>query len=192
MKFKYKLYLWIPMVFCLFGFITAGILIEGAYADPNHQNEHAGMQHAEHAEMAGVTDTALLKDESVSVSDGDTLVIKSSGADLSYDITEIRATAGDTFTIEYDNSQSVMPHNIVFVYSRADIQPVGIASLRASQNDYIPTDEASLEKIFGYTELARPGDTVYITITVPEPGTYPYICTYPGHFTMMQGQLISE
>jgi azurin len=182
-------YLRAGLCLALFGFITAGLLVEGAHKGPAHQNQHTGMSHGE---TAGGADVALLQGRSVSVANGDTVVIKSFGADLSYDITEIRATAGDTFTIEYDNSQSDMPHNIVFVNSRADIQPVGVASLRASQNDYIPEDEASLEKIFGYTKLARPGDTVYVTITVPDPGTYPYICTYPGHFTMMQGQLISE
>ncbi|TVQ02364.1 MAG: hypothetical protein EA359_11920 [Balneolaceae bacterium] len=31
-----------------------------------------------------------------------------------------------------------------------------------------------------------------VTVTVPPPGSYPYICTYPGHFTMMQGRLISQ
>jgi azurin len=134
----------------------------------------------------------LLQGESVTVSDGDTVVVRSFGADLSYDITEIRATAGDTFTIEYDNTESTMPHNIVFVYSEADIQPVGIASLQAAQNDYIPTDESALEKIFANTSLARAGDVVHVTVTVPEAGTYPYICTYPGHFTMMQGRLISQ
>ena len=31
-----------------------------------------------------------------------------------------------------------------------------------------------------------------VVFKVPEPGSYPYICTYPGHFMSMRGILISE
>lgn len=127
--------------------------------------------------------------KSVTVADGDTLTIRSVGADLSYDITEINAKAGTQLTLEYAN-ESNMPHNVVFVNSEADINPVGIAALQALETEYIPMNME--ESMFGWTELARPGETVYLTITVPEPGTYPYICTYPGHFTMMQGRLHSK
>lgn len=128
---------------------------------------------------------------SVFLADGDTVVVKSFGTDLSYDVTEIRAKAGSTLTIRYENT-SDMPHNVVFVNSRADIQPVGVAGIRARDTDYVPQDDENQARIFANTKLAKPGDTVFVTFTVPEPGTYPYICSYPGHFTMMQGDLISE
>lgn len=131
------------------------------------------------------------QNKSAFVADGDTVVVKSTGTDLSYDITEIRAKAGSTITIQYENTSN-MPHNIVFVNERSDIQPVGVGGLRAQDTEYIPQDEELQKRIFGYTALAKPGFTEHVTITVPEPGTYPYICTYPGHFTMMQGDLISE
>jgi len=123
--------------------------------------------------------------------DGDTVVVNSKGANLSYDVTEIRAEAGSTLTIQYVN-RGDLPHNVVLVKQRSDINPVGVAALQASQTDYIPQDEANQQRIIAYTSLAKPGETVYITFTVPPPGTYPYICTYAGHFTMMQGDLISE
>lgn len=129
--------------------------------------------------------------ESMSVTDGDTVLVTSTGADLSYDVTEIRAEAGSTLTIRYEN-KGEMPHNIVLVNGRADINPVGVAALQAMDTDYIPQNESVQERIIAHTVLAKPGDTVFLTITVPPPGTYPYICTYPGHFTMMQGDLISE
>ncbi|WP_340102541.1 plastocyanin/azurin family copper-binding protein [Rhodohalobacter sp. 8-1] len=129
--------------------------------------------------------------ESVFVADGDTAVVKSFGTDLSYDVTEIRAKAGSTITIRYENT-SDMPHNIVFVNSRDDIQPVGVAGIRARDTGYVPMSDDMQERIFAYTDLAKPGTTVHVTLTVPDPGTYPYICSYPGHFTMMQGDLIAE
>lgn len=119
---------------------------------------------------------------------GDTIEVKSEGADLSYDVTRINAKAGSELTIKYINS-SDMPHNVVFVNSESDINPVGIAALQASSTEYIPKEME--DRMIAWTTLARPGETVYITFTVPDPGTYPYICTYAGHFTMMQGRLIS-
>lgn len=132
-----------------------------------------------------------LKTESLSIADGDTIVVGSEGANLSYDVTEIRAEAGSTLTIQYVN-RGDLPHNVVLVKERSDINPVGVAALQASQTDYIPQDEANQQRIIAYTTLAKPGETVFLTFTVPPPGTYPYICTYAGHFTMMQGDLISE
>ncbi len=137
---------------------------------------------------AGAVD---LKTESLSVADGDTVVVSSEGANLSYDVTEIRAEAGSTLTIKYVN-RGDLPHNVVLVKQRSDINPVGVAALQASETEYIPQDEAMQQKIIAYTGLSKPGETVFMTFTVPPPGTYPYICTYAGHFTMMQGDLISE
>ena len=152
------------------------------------------VEHHLHTEPAVPTQRDVPYDEgaSVTVADGDTVSVRSYGADLSYDVTEIRARAGATITIRYDNTQSEMPHNLVFVYGEGDIYPVGMAALRAQQHEYIPVDDEAFSKIFGYTRLARPGEVAYVTVTVPPPGSYPYICTYPGHFTMMQGRLISQ
>ena len=117
------------------------------------------------------------------------MTVATLGDELAYDVVEIRARAGSEITIEFVNKSAGMPHNVVFVNSESDINPVGIAALQASKNEYVPQNE--LDRMFGYTEMAGPGETVSVTITVPEtPGTYPYICTYPGHFTVMQGRLI--
>jgi len=115
--------------------------------------------------------------------------IKTSGIDLSYDITELKVKSGSNLTIRYDNTESDMVHNIVVLQSVDDINPVGMASLQAYQNEYIP--EEKMDRIIAYSKLAFPGDIVEITFVVPPPGIYPYICTYSGHFTTMQGRLIS-
>jgi azurin len=120
---------------------------------------------------------------------GETVTVGTLGDELAYDVVEIRARAGSEVTIEFVNNSGGMPHNVVFVNGESDVNPVGIAALQASKNEYVPQDE--LDRIFGYTAMAGPGETVSVTIAVPEePGTYPYICTYPGHFTVMQGRLI--
>jgi len=120
---------------------------------------------------------------------GRVVELRTEGSDLSYDVTKIEAKAGEQLTIRYINA-SEMYHNVVLVKSEDDIRPVGIAALQAYQNDYIP--EGEMNRILAYTKLADPGETVELTFTVPPPGIYPYICTYSGHFTSMQGRLISS
>jgi plastocyanin len=115
--------------------------------------------------------------------------LRTEGSDLSYDVTEIKAKAGEKLTIRYINA-SEMYHNVVVVKNEDDIKPVGIAALQAYKNDYIP--EGEMDRIVAYSKMADAGETVEFTFTVPPPGTYPYICTYSGHFTSMQGRLISS
>ena len=175
----------------LFAFSTIGLLSihDNSDIDSNTAAHHP-MTSLE-SETDAVENTISEDRRSVFVADGDPVVIKSFGTDLSYDVTEIRAKAGSTITVRYENV-SDMPHNIVFVNTRADIQPVGVAGIRARDSGYVPQDADSQSRIFANTPLAKPGYTEHVTLTVPDPGTYPYICTYPGHFTMMQGDLISE
>lgn len=118
-----------------------------------------------------------------------TITIDVTGSNLEFEQEEIQLEAGTTVTLQLDNSESSMPHNVVLVNSDEAIRPVGIAAVQAQQNDYIPEDEEN--RILGYTSLAAPGETVEFTFEVPPPGEYPYICTYPGHFQTMQGTLIS-
>jgi len=127
---------------------------------------------------------------SVRAAPGETITVGTLGDELAYDVVEIRARAGSEITIELVNNSGGMPHNLVFVNAASDINPVGLAALEASKTDYVP--ESELGRIFGHTAMAGPGETVSVTIRVPdEQGEYPYICTYPGHFTVMQGRLIA-
>ena len=38
-----------------------------------------------------------------------------------------------------------------------------------------------------HTKLLGGGESDEITFTAPAAGEYPFICTFPGHFAIMQG-----
>ncbi|NNE77694.1 MAG: hypothetical protein HKN31_11545 [Pricia sp.] len=41
------------------------------------------------------------------------------------------------------------------------------------------------------TEMLDPNESGSIIFTLPnEPGTYPFVCTFPGHWRFMQGEII--
>jgi azurin len=81
-----------------------------------------------------------------------------------------------------------MEHNVVILTSDDDtvVNRVGQAAMGAADNEYVPDDEA----VLAATGMAAPGETVSVTFTAPsEPGTYRYICTFPGHYAVMQGTM---
>ena len=98
----------------------------------------------------------------------------------------VEAPAGATVRLVMDNSETTSPamvHNVVVVTSEPAVDRVG----RAASGDQLPDDAAILTA----TPLAGPGERTAVVFTMPPPGRYPYLCTYPGHFQFMQGTLVS-
>ena len=48
------------------------------------------------------------------------------------------------------------------------------------------------DQVLAASAMAGPGETVEVTFKVPTaPGTYPYLCTFPGHFAAgMRGTIV--
>lgn len=118
------------------------------------------------------------------------VTIKPVGNQMKYEQTEFTVEAGTEVSLTFDNvaTSPAMKHNVVILNSEDDevVQRVGNAALQAADSGYIPDDNA----IIAATDMADPGQTVNTTFTAPsEPGTYTYICTFPGHFMMMQGTM---
>jgi azurin len=118
------------------------------------------------------------------------LTIKPAGNQMKYEQEEFTVEAGSEVTLTFDNvaTSPAMKHNVVILNGTGDdmVQRVGTAALQAAENEYIPEDDA----VLAATDLADPGETVTMTFTAPsEPGTYTYICTFPGHYMMMQGTM---
>jgi azurin len=121
-----------------------------------------------------------------------TVTITPVGNEMRFEQTEIRATAGETIRVVMNNTATspAMHHNVLFLDDRESIDTVGRAAMEAGDRGYIPDHPA----VLGSTPMAAPGETTEFEFTVPnEAGEYPYICTYPGHYVMMQGTLfVSE
>lgn len=108
---------------------------------------------------------------------------------MSYAVGRVEAPAGATVRLVMDNTDTTSPamvHNVVVVEgTEADVERVGRAA--AGVRDNIPDDDA----ILAFTPLAGPGERTAVVFTMPPPGTYPFLCTYPGHFQFMRGTLVS-
>jgi len=118
------------------------------------------------------------------------VTIRAVDNEMLYEQDRFTVPAGEEISVTLDNTgttSSAMLHNIVILRSDSDavLDRVGQAGLMAgADRGYIPTDES----ILAHSEIAEPGEFVDFTFTAPnEPGEYRFICTYPGHYGIMQG-----
>ncbi len=115
-----------------------------------------------------------------------TIVVKPIGNQMRFATTEIVVKAGTKVRIIMDNIATMenMVHNVAILKPGASINDVGMAALTAgAEKDYIPDHE---DLLFS-TPQALPGEKTEITFTAPPAGEYPFVCTYPGHWTLMKG-----
>ena len=112
--------------------------------------------------------------------------ISTLGDQMSYDVTSFTVTAGTTVSISFTNVATipVMIHNVVILNDRNAIDEVGQRAISAI--NHLPDHPA----ILSASPLAKPGERVTWVWQVPKtPGDYPFICTFPGHYAIMQGTM---
>jgi azurin len=83
-----------------------------------------------------------------------------------------------------------MAHNFVLVKPGNDPMQFANAGIAGGfQGSYIPPDRK--DQVIAFTPLAGVGETVEVTFAAPAAGTYPFICTFPGHVAGgMKGTLV--
>jgi uncharacterized protein len=125
---------------------------------------------------------------------GRIITVKTIPQKLQYDIKKLTAIAGEKITIRFINDCD-LPHNLI-VCKPGSMDKVGKASIdmvindpNALEKNYVP----ELAEILRATRLLNSGEQQDLTMTAPAtPGEYPYVCTFPGHFLLMNGVLVVE
>lgn len=110
---------------------------------------------------------------------------------LQFEPRRIRMRAGRRAAITLVNTDVEMPHN--FVLTRPGrVEAIGTASmLQASDpsavaRHYVPDDAG----VIAMSPLIQPGEQYAIYFNTPkQPGEYPFLCTFPGHWVIMRGVL---
>ncbi|MGV3609251.1 MAG: TIM barrel protein [Planctomycetaceae bacterium] len=115
------------------------------------------------------------------------------GKNLTYSTRVLRAKAGTTVKLTFQNPD-VVPHNWVLL-KPGTLQTVGeqanklVADPEAFIRHYVPKSD----NVLAFTDIVPPLQEFVIYLPVPkEPGRYPYLCTFPGHWMVMNGELIVE
>ncbi|SHF62893.1 putative membrane-bound dehydrogenase domain-containing protein [Fodinibius roseus] len=153
----------------------------------------AGNKHAAGYRTAASTSSAggqTASDQS-SESNAKTIRIKAVVNKLQFDVSEFSVQAGEKVEIVFENPD-FMQHNLLITEPGA-LEKVGEAAddmageTDAAEKDYVP----DISEVLFATSLVNPNNTVTLTFTAPDqPGEYPYVCTFPGHWRTMQGTMI--
>jgi azurin len=115
--------------------------------------------------------------------------IASVANEMKFDKTALTVPAGaEVHLVLKDNATaSTLSHNWVLVKTGTEASVAAAGLKRGEPAGYIDVVDRDM---LAFTPLAKPGETAEVTFSAPsEAGTYPYICTMPGHYMLMKGLL---
>lgn len=121
-------------------------------------------------------------------SDIKTIRIKTIREAMKYDLKEFTVSPGQTVQIILENTDA-MQHNLVVTRPgmREKVGKAGDAMMKdekGAEKNYVP----NLPEVLFATPLVNPGQSYTLTFKAPvRVGDYPYVCTFPGHWTLMNG-----
>jgi azurin len=113
--------------------------------------------------------------------------------DMKFSTTTIEARPGESLRIVVKASGQMakiaMAHNFVLLQPGTD--PAGFANEGAMHrgSDFIAPGQAG--RVIAKTTMAGASESAEVTFMAPGPGSYPFVCTFPGHVVSgMQGTLV--
>ena len=94
--------------------------------------------------------------------------------------------------LEFKNPDAT-PHNLVIVQPGC-LEEVGLAAnemakdtVAAKSGQFIPQSKKSI----AHTQMLKQGEAEILRFKAPKnKGVYPFLCSFPGHWTIMKGNLI--
>ena len=117
-------------------------------------------------------------------------IILNSNDQMKFDKRIIRVKANEIVTLTLNHNGKFpaisMGHNFVLIKKDVDIDDYALRAVSARDNDYIPEGGDEI----AYTKMLGGGESDTITFDAPEPGTYTFICSFPGHYQLMMGEFI--
>ena len=154
------------------------------YSKPGELAAHVALANSPAPATATLPEPALRAAPDVVVR----LSVKS--GEMQFDKTELTVAPGQLVEIVFTNPDA-MQHN--FVLGQPDsLKAIGQAADDLARTPNGPAQQyvPQIQQILFSTKLVEPGETVTVQFKAPtEPGQYPYVCTFPGHWRVMNGLL---
>ncbi|MBU3728753.1 MAG: hypothetical protein FGM37_05825 [Phycisphaerales bacterium] len=109
---------------------------------------------------------------------------------MAYDTTEFSVAAGTPVCITMSNPDTLQ-HNLLVVAPRA-LSEIGIAGDKmgetaAGKACHFTPDSPKVLAVMGLVDPGASGEVWFVAPA--KPATYPYVCTYPGHWRTMNGKM---
>ncbi|QHW00100.1 PVC-type heme-binding CxxCH protein [Spirosoma endbachense] len=186
--------------------LTGSIRVQRDFTNENSMGAYAGAYNASSSfDFVGNVQNATLEIRNPTgesqpvmpkkpISDKATIVtIKVVEEQMKYDTKQFTVRAGQPVVLTLENPD-IMQHNIV-ICKPATAEKVGKAADKMAQDPksvekhYVP----QLPEIVASSILVNPGESYTLEFVAPaKPGDYPFICTFPGHWSIMRGVMRVE
>lgn len=177
-----------------FAYYTLNNIPDGAKTilkDEQRVKAHTGMHHTTPNGTAAKPAAATKKRQLTMPADWkqpDKVLKLGTKPGLKYDIGQFEVKAGSKIRLVFNNNDD-MTHNVVIVVPGAGDEIGKLAlnlGLKGSEMNYVPNSP----KVLFHTALLQPESSESIYFIAPtKPGEYIFICTYPGHASVMRGIL---
>ncbi|HRI86750.1 MAG TPA: GDSL-type esterase/lipase family protein [Candidatus Hydrogenedentes bacterium] len=162
--------------------------IEGQIGDAKARAvDHSAHQHGAEAETADYLHQEKSPEPKL---EGDTMVvhIQTLKEQMKYDRKAFAVGPGMKVKVVFSNPDA-MDHNMIFVQPGSGAQ-VALAAMMLGADGFAKHWRPESDKIIVASKMLPVGQTETIEFTAPTAlGQYEYICTYPGHYQLMNGHM---
>lgn len=124
---------------------------------------------------------------------GSVQIVRIDAVKMNYSIKQFSVKSGSRVEIHFSN-KDVIRHNLLIV-EQGSLELVGrmadqmATSPEGVKKEWVP----EIPEVLFHTPLVSIGDTYILKFTAPgKKGKYPFVCTFPTHWRMMNGDMIVE
>ncbi|MBI4621925.1 MAG: HEAT repeat domain-containing protein [Verrucomicrobia bacterium] len=169
-----------------------------AWAGKAHPSERTGRDYIETVQVADDLAGSLPAEEADELRSALTglrvavFVVRAVPEEMRYDTTRLVVQAGKPFEIIFENPDG-MPHNLVVVKpdSRERIGTTATTMLPEQRDAKGRAFVPDSTDVIAATRTLEPGQSESLKLSaIRAEGTYEFVCTFPGHWVVMFGQLI--
>lgn len=136
---------------------------------------------------------STIKNKEVLDTEGVANVLITTNDAMKFSVTEVRVRSGQSVRLTLKHTgkldKKIMGHNVVILKKESKLSAFAMAAAAAKDNDFIPV---ATDQVIAHTKMIGGGEITRIEFKAPSSGIYDYLCSFPGHYSMMRGKLIVE
>jgi azurin len=119
-------------------------------------------------------------------------VIIESTDQMKFTLSKIEVNEGDTVQVTFINSgkmpKEAMGHNWTLLSAGVNLEEYATEAAKYKDNQY--QVKGREKDVIAFTKILGPGEKEILKFPAPNKGNYKFICTFPGHYGIMQGDFI--
>ena len=129
------------------------------------------------------------------VADAASKVVITGDDKMQFNKREFEVAAGQVVELEFKNvgklPKAAMGHNLVILKEGVSALSFGSKALKAGASSTNPLPKSVMDEVLAHTKLLGPGESETIEFVAPaKKGLYQFVCTFPGHYSIMRGIMV--